>query len=101
MSKCFQGFILFVCVGKGPQKEYYKKLIDSLQLEHVEICTPWLEAEDYPVLLGKSRLVMRPVFVFSPRHNINSQPVLLLPVPQAQQTWVCVSTSPPAVWICP
>lgn len=28
------------------------KLIDSLHLEHVEICTPWLEAEDYPLLLG-------------------------------------------------
>lgn len=47
-----------VCVitGKGPQKEYYRKLIDSLQLEHVQICTPWLEAEDYPVLLGSADL---------------------------------------------
>ena len=41
-----------VCAGKGPQKEHYRKLIDLLQLEHVRICTPWLEAEDYPVLLG-------------------------------------------------
>uniref|UniRef100_A0A671XHE2 Chitobiosyldiphosphodolichol beta-mannosyltransferase n=1 Tax=Sparus aurata TaxID=8175 RepID=A0A671XHE2_SPAAU len=47
-----------VCVitGKGPQKEHYRKLIDSLQLEHVKICTPWLEAEDYPVLLGSADL---------------------------------------------
>lgn len=44
---------LCVCAGKGPQKEHYRKLIDALHLEHVNICTPWLEAEDYPVLLGK------------------------------------------------
>lgn len=42
------------CAGKGPQKEHYRKLIDALSLEHVNICTPWLEAEDYPVLLGKT-----------------------------------------------
>ncbi|KAL7377569.1 hypothetical protein ABVT39_001403 [Epinephelus coioides] len=47
-----------VCVitGKGPQKEHYKKLIESLHLDHVKICTPWLEAEDYPVLLGSADL---------------------------------------------
>lgn len=45
-----------VCTGKGPQKEYYKKLIDALSLQHVSICTPWLEAEDYPALLGNSSL---------------------------------------------
>uniref|UniRef100_A0A672YK58 Chitobiosyldiphosphodolichol beta-mannosyltransferase n=1 Tax=Sphaeramia orbicularis TaxID=375764 RepID=A0A672YK58_9TELE len=40
-----------VCVitGKGPQKEHYRKLIDSLRFQHVQICTPWLEAQDYPV----------------------------------------------------
>lgn len=46
-------FCVCVCAGKGPQKEHYRKLIDALRLEHVNICTPWLEAEDYPVLLGK------------------------------------------------
>ncbi|XP_041634486.1 chitobiosyldiphosphodolichol beta-mannosyltransferase [Cheilinus undulatus] len=47
-----------VCVitGKGPQKDHYMKLIDSLSLEHVKICTPWLEAEDYPLLLGSADL---------------------------------------------
>ncbi|KAA0705769.1 Chitobiosyldiphosphodolichol beta-mannosyltransferase [Triplophysa tibetana] len=47
-----------VCVitGKGPQKEHYKKLIDSKVFKHVKICTPWLEAEDYPVLLGSADL---------------------------------------------
>ncbi|XP_054463131.1 chitobiosyldiphosphodolichol beta-mannosyltransferase isoform X1 [Anoplopoma fimbria] len=61
----YEGFIKggaslpsLVCVitGKGPQKDHYKKLIDSLHLDHVEICTPWLEAEDYPVLLGSADL---------------------------------------------
>ncbi|XP_070778973.1 chitobiosyldiphosphodolichol beta-mannosyltransferase [Enoplosus armatus] len=61
----YEGFIeggaslpSLVCVitGKGPQKEHYRKLIDSLRLEHVRICTPWLEAEDYPVLLGSADL---------------------------------------------
>ncbi|XP_048860500.1 chitobiosyldiphosphodolichol beta-mannosyltransferase [Brienomyrus brachyistius] len=47
-----------VCVitGKGPQKERYRKLIDQLCFAHVQICTPWLEAEDYPVLLGSADL---------------------------------------------
>ncbi|XP_075693609.1 chitobiosyldiphosphodolichol beta-mannosyltransferase isoform X2 [Rhinoderma darwinii] len=47
-----------VCVitGKGPLKEYYCKLIKDLQLKNVQICTPWLEAEDYPVLLGSADL---------------------------------------------
>ncbi|GLD48865.1 chitobiosyldiphosphodolichol beta-mannosyltransferase [Lates japonicus] len=61
----YEGFIKegaslpsLVCAitGKGPQKEHYRKLIDSLHLEHVKICTPWLEAEDYPVLLGSADL---------------------------------------------
>uniref|UniRef100_A0A672FGR2 Chitobiosyldiphosphodolichol beta-mannosyltransferase n=1 Tax=Salarias fasciatus TaxID=181472 RepID=A0A672FGR2_SALFA len=61
----YEGFIRagaslpsLVCVitGKGPQKEHYRRIIDSLHLEHVQICTPWLEAEDYPVLLGSADL---------------------------------------------
>ncbi|KAG7504258.1 chitobiosyldiphosphodolichol beta-mannosyltransferase [Solea senegalensis] len=47
-----------VCVitGKGPQKEHYRKLIDALHFQHVKICTPWLEPEDYPLLLGAADL---------------------------------------------
>lgn len=44
--------------GKGPQKEYYEKIISSKELKHVKICTPWMEAEDYPVLLGEQHDVM-------------------------------------------
>uniref|UniRef100_A0A3Q2CF49 Chitobiosyldiphosphodolichol beta-mannosyltransferase n=1 Tax=Cyprinodon variegatus TaxID=28743 RepID=A0A3Q2CF49_CYPVA len=61
----YEGFIrggaplpALVCVitGKGPQKEHYQKLIAAMSLEHVTICTPWLEAEDYPLLLGSADL---------------------------------------------
>ncbi|XP_059204957.1 chitobiosyldiphosphodolichol beta-mannosyltransferase [Centropristis striata] len=48
--------VVCVITGKGPQKQHYMKLIDSLQLEHVQFCTPWLEAEDYPLLLGSADL---------------------------------------------
>ena len=41
------------CLGKGPLKDYYKTLIAKKKFLHVAICTPWLEAEDYPQLLGK------------------------------------------------
>ncbi|KAG8453709.1 hypothetical protein GDO86_000367 [Hymenochirus boettgeri] len=47
-----------VCVitGKGPLKEYYSQIIREMQLSNIQICTPWLEAEDYPVLLGSADL---------------------------------------------
>ncbi|XP_048350877.1 chitobiosyldiphosphodolichol beta-mannosyltransferase [Sphaerodactylus townsendi] len=47
-----------VCVitGKGPLKEYYSKLIATMHFKHIQICTPWLEAEDYPLLLGSADL---------------------------------------------
>ncbi|KAJ7305700.1 hypothetical protein JRQ81_010066 [Phrynocephalus forsythii] len=47
-----------VCVitGKGPLKDYYNKLIAALHFRHIQICTPWLEAENYPLLLGSADL---------------------------------------------
>uniref|UniRef100_A0AAY4CST2 Chitobiosyldiphosphodolichol beta-mannosyltransferase n=1 Tax=Denticeps clupeoides TaxID=299321 RepID=A0AAY4CST2_9TELE len=65
LLKALEGFLnagenlpSLVCVitGKGPQKEYYKKLINSRCFKHVKFCTPWLEAEDYPVMLGSADL---------------------------------------------
>lgn len=44
-------FIVIV-TGKGPQKEMYRAKINQLNLTHVSIITMWLEAEDYPILLG-------------------------------------------------
>uniref|UniRef100_A0A8C4V4D4 Chitobiosyldiphosphodolichol beta-mannosyltransferase n=1 Tax=Falco tinnunculus TaxID=100819 RepID=A0A8C4V4D4_FALTI len=42
--------------GKGPLKDYYNGLINKLHFKHIQICTPWLEAEDYPLLLGSADL---------------------------------------------
>ncbi|KAF4518918.1 hypothetical protein B566_EDAN006756, partial [Ephemera danica] len=38
--------------GKGPLKEYYRCLIASKKWQCVHVVTPWLQAEDYPRLLG-------------------------------------------------
>uniref|UniRef100_A0A8C5GGL9 Chitobiosyldiphosphodolichol beta-mannosyltransferase-like n=1 Tax=Gouania willdenowi TaxID=441366 RepID=A0A8C5GGL9_GOUWI len=44
-----------LCVpGKGPLKDHYRRIISSMSLDHVKICTPWMEAEDYPLLLGSA-----------------------------------------------
>uniref|UniRef100_F6TKH0 ALG1 chitobiosyldiphosphodolichol beta-mannosyltransferase n=1 Tax=Equus caballus TaxID=9796 RepID=F6TKH0_HORSE len=42
-----------VCVitGKGPLKEHYSRLLSQKRFRHIQVCTPWLEAEDYPLLL--------------------------------------------------
>lgn len=53
----FVHFLPVVTPGKGPQKEYYQKIINSKEFQHVKICTPWMEAEDYPVLLGENATV--------------------------------------------
>ncbi|XP_011885807.1 PREDICTED: chitobiosyldiphosphodolichol beta-mannosyltransferase isoform X2 [Cercocebus atys] len=47
-----------VCVitGKGPLREYYSRLIQQKCFQRVQVCTPWLEAEDYPLLLGSADL---------------------------------------------
>lgn len=42
-----------LCEGKGPLKEHYRHLISQKHFRHVQFCTPWLEAEDYPLLLGE------------------------------------------------
>ncbi|XP_012503196.1 PREDICTED: chitobiosyldiphosphodolichol beta-mannosyltransferase [Propithecus coquereli] len=47
-----------VCVitGKGPLKAHYGRLIGQKSFQRVQVCTPWLEAEDYPLLLGSADL---------------------------------------------
>lgn len=43
--------------GKGPLKKYYQNIIiNEKDFKHVRICTPWLEPEDYPRLLGSADL---------------------------------------------
>ncbi|KAM3826904.1 chitobiosyldiphosphodolichol beta-mannosyltransferase isoform 2-T2 [Vipera latastei] len=42
--------------GKGPLKDHYTRLMATLHFKHIQICTPWLEAEDYALLLGSADL---------------------------------------------
>jgi beta-1,4-mannosyltransferase len=44
--------IICVITGKGPQKEFYMNEIRSRHWSQVTVHTPWLEAQDYPALLG-------------------------------------------------
>lgn len=41
-----------VLAGKGPQKEHYLAQLRELHFTHVAFRTLWLEAADYPLLLG-------------------------------------------------
>lgn len=50
--------ILVVVTGKGPQKEYFLPLLHQFNEQHqyIKIITLWLEASDYPKLLGCATL---------------------------------------------
>ncbi|CAI5444657.1 unnamed protein product [Caenorhabditis angaria] len=43
--------ILMIITGKGPLKQSYLEIIEKRKMENVKIITPWLEADDYPVIL--------------------------------------------------
>jgi len=45
-----------VITGKGPQKTFYMEKIQEMGLKHVQIVAPWLETEDYPVMLASADL---------------------------------------------
>ena len=42
-------------LGKGPLKEQFIEQVERErdQYRHVEFCFPWLDADDYPALLGE------------------------------------------------
>ncbi|KNC85427.1 hypothetical protein, variant [Sphaeroforma arctica JP610] len=44
--------IVCIITGKGPMKAHYMEVIAQKSLAHVQVYTMWLEAEDYPKLLG-------------------------------------------------
>ncbi|KAG2445600.1 hypothetical protein HXX76_000211 [Chlamydomonas incerta] len=44
--------LLLLITGKGPQKEMYMARVAGMALRHVAIRSLWLEAGDYPLLLG-------------------------------------------------
>ena len=48
--------LLCIITGKGPQKEEYKQKISELKWQKVTILTPWLESEDYPLVLAAADL---------------------------------------------
>lgn len=48
--------LLCVITGKGPQKKYYVQKIGKQNWKKVSVVTPWLEAEDYPLLLASAEL---------------------------------------------
>jgi beta-1,4-mannosyltransferase len=45
-----------VVTGKGPQRAMYEARMAALALRRVRVCTAWLEAADYPLLLGSADL---------------------------------------------
>lgn len=48
---------LFIAItGKGPLKASYEEKMQQLGLQHVAFKTLWLEAADYPLLLGSADL---------------------------------------------
>lgn len=48
--------LLFVVTGKGPERAKYRKLMRGLDLRRVAFRTAWLDAADYPLLLGAADL---------------------------------------------
>ena len=46
--------LLVVVTGKGPSRARYERLMAKAALRHVAFRTLWLEAADYPVLLGSA-----------------------------------------------
>ena len=54
VAPCYVHVHCMLHAGKGPLKAYYKKIIQNKNFSRVQICTMWLSAEDYPVLLGEA-----------------------------------------------
>lgn len=48
--------LVIAVTGKGPQKGMYEEKMQQLRLHHVAFRTLWLEASDYPLLLGSADL---------------------------------------------
>ena len=48
--------LLMLVTGKGPQRMHYQGQMAALRLQHVAFRTLWLEAQDYPLLLGSADL---------------------------------------------
>lgn len=45
-------FLIFAITGKGPLREFYEEKIRAMDLQSSGVVTCWVEAEDYPRLIG-------------------------------------------------
>jgi len=48
--------LICIITGKGDLKEFYLNKIKEMDFKHVEFITPWLTAEDYPLVLSSADL---------------------------------------------
>lgn len=48
--------IMCVITGKGPQKDFYKKIVERKDWQKVKIVMPWLTSEDYSKMVGSADL---------------------------------------------
>lgn len=48
--------LLVVITGKGPEKPMYESKLRAMELKHAKFVLAWLDAEDYPKLLGAADL---------------------------------------------
>eukprot|EP00093_Oithona_nana_P005647 05647.XXX_54247_55529_1 [CDS] Oithona nana genome sequencing. len=46
--------LICIITGKGPLKESYRERIANREWIHVQVIMPWLEPEDYPLMLGSA-----------------------------------------------
>ena len=46
--------LLVIITGKGPLKEYYLREIEDRNWQFVDVCTPWLDPDDYPLVVGET-----------------------------------------------
>lgn len=45
-----------IITGKGPLKQFYMDKMSEMDWKRVTVVTPWLEIEDYPLLLASADL---------------------------------------------
>jgi len=49
-------FLVVMVTGKGPLKAGYEERMRALPFQRIAVCTMWLEAADYPLLVGSADL---------------------------------------------
>lgn len=48
--------LLCVITGRGPLRQHYLEIIENMEWTRVRVLTPWLAADDYPLLLAAADL---------------------------------------------